>query len=203
MDSPSNCLRGLTLKKVIEISVAMETAAKDAVVLRNSYSDGQGHYANECRFKEAIYHKCNKKGHIKKACKGKKISDTRKLHLLGDNEDDESDSYGIYSVSKKAKDAIVIKPCVEQVNIPMELDTGSAVSVISHVDYRKYFPTLALDSTSVTFNSITLFPGKFSKILFPSNSIENDVTTHDQTAAVLLFEQYVDPNLHFDYFIEL
>jgi hypothetical protein len=91
---------GLTLKKVIEISVAMETAAKDAVVLRNSYSDGQGHYANECRFKEAIYHKCNKKGHIKKACKGKKISNTRKLHLLGDNEDDESDSYGIYSVSK-------------------------------------------------------------------------------------------------------
>ena len=73
---------------------------------------------------------------IKKACKGKKISNTRKLHLLGDNEDDESDSYGIYSVSKKAKDAIVIKPCVEKVNIPMELDTGSAVSVISHVDYR-------------------------------------------------------------------
>jgi hypothetical protein len=32
---------GLTLKKAIEISVAMETAAKDAVVLRNSYSDGQ------------------------------------------------------------------------------------------------------------------------------------------------------------------
>jgi hypothetical protein len=71
---------------------------------------------------------------IKKACKGKKISNTRKLHLLGDNEDDESDSYGIYSVSKKAKDAIVIKPCVEKVNIPMELDTGSAVSVISHED---------------------------------------------------------------------
>jgi hypothetical protein len=47
-----------------------------------------------------------------------------------DNEDDESDSYGIYSVSKKAKDAIVIKPCVEKVNIPMELDTGSAVSAV-------------------------------------------------------------------------
>ena len=106
--------------------------------------DGQGHYANECRFKEAICHKCNKKGHIKKACKGKKISDKWKLHLLGDNEDDESDSYGIYSASKKAKDAIVIKPCVEKVNIPMELNTGSVVSVISHVDYRKYFPTFPL-----------------------------------------------------------
>jgi hypothetical protein len=128
---------GLTLKKAIQNSVAMETAATDAVELRKSHSgapvhklharrkpqprqkkqntskcyrcDGQGHYANECRFKEAICDKCNKTGHIKKACKLKKISDTRKLHLLGDNEDDESDSYGIYSESKKAKDAIVIK----------------------------------------------------------------------------------------------
>jgi hypothetical protein len=136
---------GLTLKKAISIFVAMETAAKDAVELRNSHSeapvhkfharrkqqrrqekqstpkcyrcDGQGHYANECRFKEAICHKCKQTGHIKKACKGKKISDTRKLYLLGDNEDDESDSYGIYSVSKKTKDAIIIKPCVEKVNI--------------------------------------------------------------------------------------
>ena len=156
---------GLTLKKAIESFVAMETAAKYAVELRNSHSespvhkfharrkpqprqkkqsipkcyrcDGQGHYANECRFKEAICHKCKKTGHIKKACKGKKISDTRKLHLLVDNEDADSDSYGIYSVSKKTKDAIIIKPCVEKVNIPMKLNTGSAVSVSSHVDYRK------------------------------------------------------------------
>jgi hypothetical protein len=172
---------GLTLKKAISIFVAMETAAKDAVELRHSHSeapvhkfharrkplrrqkkqstpkcyrcDGQGHYANECRFRESICHKCKKTGHIKKACKRKNISDTRKLHLLGDNEYDESDSYGIYSVSKKTKDAIVIKPCVEKVNIPMKLDTGSVVSVSSHVDYRKYFPALPLDSTSVTLKT--------------------------------------------------
>ena len=58
-----------------------------------------------------------KTGHIEKACNGKKISYKRKLHLLGDNEDDESDGNGIYSVSKKTKDAIIIKPCVEKVNI--------------------------------------------------------------------------------------
>ena len=34
---------GLTLKKAIEISVAMETAAKDAVELRNSYSEAPVH----------------------------------------------------------------------------------------------------------------------------------------------------------------
>jgi hypothetical protein len=200
---------GLTLKRAIAISFAMETAAKDAVELRNSYSeapvhklhdrrkpqprqkkqntpkcyrcDGQGHYANECRFKEAICHKCNKKGHIKKACKGKKISDTRKLHLLGDNEDDESDSYGIYSLSKKANDAIVIKPCVEKVNIPMELDTGSAVSVISYVDYRKYFPTLPLDSTSVTLKTY------LGEKIIPEGVMHVNVQYNNQSANLDLY----------------
>jgi hypothetical protein len=55
--------------------------------------------------------------------------------------------------SKKTKDAIIIKPCVEKVNIQMKLDTGSAVSVSSHVDYRKYVPTLPLESTSVTLKT--------------------------------------------------
>jgi hypothetical protein len=46
-------------------------------------------------------------------------------------------TYGLFKSAFKANDAIDIKPCVEKVNIPMELDTGSAVSVISYVDYRK------------------------------------------------------------------
>ena len=187
----------------------METAAKDAVELRNSHSeapvhkfhakrkpqprqkkqntpkcyrcDGQEHYANECRFKEAICHKCNKKGHIKKACKGKKISDTRKLLLLGDNEDDESDSYGIYSVSKKAKDAIIIKPCVEKVNVPMELDIGAAVSVISHVDYGKYFPTLPLDITSVTLKTYS------GEKIIPEGVLHVNVQYNNQNVNVDLY----------------
>jgi hypothetical protein len=35
----------------------------------------------------------------------------------------------------------------------MKLDIGSAVSVSSHVDYRKYFPTLPLESTGVTLKT--------------------------------------------------
>ena len=136
--------------------------------------DDQGHYANECRFKEAICHKCSKKEHIKKACKERKISDTRKLHLLGDNEDGESDSYGIYSVSKKAKDAIVIKPYVEKVNI-------TAVSIISHVDYRKYFPTLPLDSTSVTLKTYS------GEKIIPEGVMHVNVQCNNQSANLDLY----------------
>ena len=75
----------------------METAATYAVELRNSHSeapvhkfharrkpqprqkkqstpkcyrcDGQGHYANECKFKEAICHKCKQRDTIRKHAK--------------------------------------------------------------------------------------------------------------------------------------
>jgi hypothetical protein len=126
--------------------------------------------------------KYNKKDKlIRKACKGKKISDTRKLHLLGENEEDESDSYGIYSVSNKAKDAIIIKPCVEKVNIPMELDTGSAVSVISHVDYRKYFLTLPLDSTSVTLKTYS------GEKIIPEGVMHVNIQYNNQSANLNLY----------------
>jgi hypothetical protein len=45
----------------------------------------------------------------------------------------------IYSVYSHGNDSIWIKPCVNGNFIPMELDTGSSVSVISEADYVKYF----------------------------------------------------------------
>jgi hypothetical protein len=45
----------------------------------------------------------------------------------------------IYSVYSHGNDSNWIKPCVNGNVIPMELDTGSSVSVISEADYVKYF----------------------------------------------------------------
>ncbi len=79
----------LTFKRAVEIAVAMETAARDAVELRSGVKmsvnkvttagkprktmqkvelcyrcDRGGHKANQCRFKTEICRKCNKIGHI-------------------------------------------------------------------------------------------------------------------------------------------
>ena len=87
----------MTLKKAIDISVAMETAATGAVEIQHSHSeahvhklharrkpqprqkkqstptcyrcDGQVHYANECRFKEAICHECKKGNTLRRHAK--------------------------------------------------------------------------------------------------------------------------------------
>jgi uncharacterized protein (UPF0333 family) len=88
----------LTLTKTVEISLAMETAAKDASELQGSAQAGQVnkikmakgkqtvqfsssnnkqcyrcngkvHNPQNCKFKEAVSQGCNKKGHSVKACR--------------------------------------------------------------------------------------------------------------------------------------
>jgi hypothetical protein len=44
-----------------------------------------------------------------------------------------------FVLQNHGNDSIWIKPCVNGNVIPMELDTGSSVSVISEADYVKYF----------------------------------------------------------------
>ena len=63
----------------------------------------------------------------------------------------------------------------------MELDTESAVSVISHVDYRKYFPTLPLDSTSVTLKTYS------GEKIIPEGVMHANVQYNNQSANLDLY----------------
>ena len=162
-------IRELSLDKALEIAVAMETATKDAIELRNVQGDtpvhkvwgdrrrrnqgrsqpklvcyrcnGTDHLADKCRFKESTCNQCHRKGHIRAACRSggqKKKPQHRyqRVHALNHEENDDLEIYSVYS---HGNDSIWIKPCVNGNVIPMELDTGSSVSVISEADYVKYF----------------------------------------------------------------
>ena len=83
--------RNLTFDRAVDISVAVETATRDAAEL-GQYRDGaavhkvqhklnrrqyrkpcfryarNGHAPDECRFRDAQCHRCKQKGHIKPAC---------------------------------------------------------------------------------------------------------------------------------------
>ena len=108
----------------------METAAKDASELQGSAQVGQvdkikmakdkqtvqfsssnnkqyyryngkGHNPQNCQFKEAVCHGCNKKGHIVKACRASSKphfkKKTRSLHWTGENSETDSDGEVIIS----------------------------------------------------------------------------------------------------------
>lgn len=189
-------IRELTLDKSLDIAVAMETATKDAIELRNVQSDvpvhkvqgnfrrrKQGrpqpqqaprscyrcnrtdHLADKCRFKDSTCNQCQKKGHIRVACRSggqmKKPQRYNRVHAL--SHDDDLGIYSVYSHENEnevgnynishGNDSIYIKPCVNGKVIPMELDTGSSVSVISEEDYVKYFKGEKLKKSSLVLKT--------------------------------------------------
>lgn len=184
----------LTYEKAIEISVAMETAARDATELQAKHKtqdvhklqarpktnfstgarygqsntrcyrcDNTGHLPTNCRYKDITCHSCGKKGHIKRACRSKKkqyqkprFGNRKSVHALEQDDSDSGDnciaSLEVNNI-KSVKDVIWVTPKIEGVKLNMELDTGSAVSVISRSDFEKTFRKIQLKETDVALRT--------------------------------------------------
>ena len=82
------------------------------------------------------------------------------VHRTGDNSDPDSENEGVIatlqanSIENKNK-AIYVTPKVQGVNISMELDTGSAVSVIGLKDFESKFPNQKLSNTKLLLKTYT------------------------------------------------
>ena len=126
-----------------------------------------GHSPHDCKFKTAICHHCNKQGHIKKACRSmpkprhntaKRFSHKKPVHAVEKNESDDSDTDNcIASLEmnniETSKDVIWVTPIVEGKQLKMELDTGSAVSVITKSDLTKQFGNIELNEANITLKT--------------------------------------------------
>ncbi len=92
----------------------------------------------------------------------------RSFHPLDEENADESESeylYTLHNTSSGDKGVIYVRPEVNGLQLKMELDTGSGVSVISGADYESHFSNYQLNETSLsqkTYSGETIVPiGKF------------------------------------------
>ena len=211
----------LTLEKALEISQAMETAAKDATELQSLQQEaavhtfqkgrrqarpssqfkqqkikkpcyrcnGTNHTPDRCKFKDETCHACSKKGHIKRACLSKKQSDQKKKVHSVDKEEDSDGEFVISTLStecnsvdrKSNSDIIWITPRVNGKLFQMELDTGSAVSVISKQDYTTHFGNKQLKNTNITLKTYS------GEKVVPLGVFEVKVEHEGQTAMLKLY----------------
>ena len=113
-----------------------------------------------CPFeREKCYH-CNKTGHIKRACKAKErvAQGTRPPVNYMDSDDGDSDDYlaSIEVHNMDNKDRVIwVSPEVRGRVIKMELDTGSAVSVLPYKQYRERFGHVKLAKSDITLKTYT------------------------------------------------
>uniref|UniRef100_A0A8C5MGF4 Gypsy retrotransposon integrase-like protein 1 n=1 Tax=Leptobrachium leishanense TaxID=445787 RepID=A0A8C5MGF4_9ANUR len=119
------------------------------------------HAPHECKFINELCHHCQKRGHIKRACKSKHVMQSHKTpfqglrgerkgkekagrsHLVKEEDVSETEDAGdintIYSVSHKMPKVapILQKLKVNGMNIEFEVDTGCGITIISKKQYSK------------------------------------------------------------------
>ena len=138
----------LTVKKVVDTHATQQRST------HLCYRCLGKHFPRECPFKQAICHHCSKRGHIQKACFAKHEPKktpgyvkrkARPVHVVeGDTVDhiacDECshpDTYTLFHVSDSNRSPIIVSMLVQGIEIPMEVNTGAAVSLISEATYKK------------------------------------------------------------------
>lgn len=157
-------------------------AKREKVDKKRCFRCGRNHTADECHFKDAKCHRCGEKGHIQRKCPKEKAKNSdktdkngnkrhrkpykKKVFAVDEDSGDSDDSYysdssdlnfaSVHGVNGSGGgDPIILKPRVNGVKFKMELDTGSALSLISSKDHKKYFPKERLHSTDVILKTYT------------------------------------------------
>lgn len=114
--------------------------------------------ANDCWFKGKTCRKCHKQGHIERACKtGQKnipkekfvfkqkakqmhrVTECKNSDSTNSSDEDDLSCLELHSITEKDRKIIWITTTMSGVKLKMELDTGSALSVISETDYNRLF----------------------------------------------------------------
>lgn len=159
-------LQELTLGKAVELaesvryarlaaqaapagSAAVIGAANDVVFKifkgeRCSVCGYTNHKSNQCRFKSYKCKKCDQKGHLRRMC-----TLGNKVHFIEKSDvDEDCDGELCYNIR-----CVKGKPMTERVNVcgtalEFEIDSGSAVSVLSENTFNIYFKGLTLSTSN-------------------------------------------------------
>ena len=135
-----------------------------------------GHLATVCRFRDSVCHKCKKKGHLVRVCRSKSqpqptpqgrpkrvTSNSQPVCRVDEESDiDSDDSMLLIMTVKQRQDGhthpIKVHVEVEKISIPMELDTGASVSIMSENRYHKFWPRRGLSTSAIRLNTYSKEP---------------------------------------------
>ena len=146
----------LTFDKTFELALAAQSADKNAKDLqptvsstvncvqhkKNCHRCGDKHSPADCKFRTAECHKCEKKGHIACACRSKKSvqephpsckASPHAAHVLTEDSSD----YSMYNLTGTSIKPLKVIVRVDNRELPMEVDIGASLSIISEETYSR------------------------------------------------------------------
>ena len=148
------------------------------------------HEASSCRFATATCHHCGKKGHIAPACRSRKSNRRRTApnhsrptsakYVSTLPDDSGSEEFQLLTVGADSSRPIKVEVQVNGKPVPMEVDTGAAVSIISESTLRTLFPDSNLQHSSLVLRT---YSNEHLKVL---GELPVDVCYDSQSASLSL-----------------
>ena len=132
-----------------------------------------GHLATVCRHRGSVCHNCKKKGHLAKVCRskphakppsqGRSTNASRPVRQVAEDSESDADdpmqpimTANLRSVS--CSPPIKVHVEVDKISIPMEVDTGASVSVMSENVYHRLWPRRGLNTTTIRLQNYSREP---------------------------------------------
>ncbi|XP_062531463.1 uncharacterized protein K02A2.6-like [Bombyx mori] len=128
--------------ELYKIGKRSPTSVPQSAKVKCSVCGYSNHKAAECRFASYTCRKCNKKGHLRRMCK--------RINYVVTEENDEGDGDDgkICNIRSLRGEPLIEAVCVNGIRMNFEIDSGSAVTVMSHDTYNEHFKNIPLFSTN-------------------------------------------------------
>ena len=155
-----------------------------------------GHLATTCRFRDRVCHKCKKRGHLAKVCRSKSRASTssgprrrtsQSVRQVEEDSDSGSDSdeevqpiLTVGQVREGRSPPIKVPVTIDNGVVPMELDTGASVSLMSQATFNKLWPRRGLSTTTIKLQTYSKEP------IVVVGSVQVQVSHETQTATLPL-----------------
>ena len=152
----------------------------------------KNHLPHQCHFKDAVCHKCSKRGHIAKVCRASKPKrdavtggkQHKKIQWVqADDTSDSETELPVLKVSSRTSHPIQVEMKIHGKVLHMEVDTGVAVSIISEQIKHRLFSNIPLKPPSVVLH---IYIGEALSVLGEMEAtVEYKDQGHDLTVVVV------------------
>lgn len=143
----------------------------------------KNHLAKECRYRSYRCDKCKEKGHLKKVCVSKMLN-VNNLSVTDTQMDSGGDceECNLLSLRCVGISPILIPVLInDSIELHMELDTGSSISVISDKLYQKYFAESQLSNDNLKlclYNGHKISPLGYFVVKLKYKGVEHSMTLY-------------------------